>query len=322
MAHCDQYLELISAAMDGALSPAQRETLDAHLVSCAECKALYEELTAVHAALQELPPVEVPAGLTQRVMAAIARDAAPAPKRGNRWARALACAAMAAVVLTAAWHLGRPGPAASDATAQINATTGTGGIAPESAVAGDTAVADDAIAEAAADWSEEATEYGVAFTSDAVQPPKMAVQGVADAPSPTDAPTALYDPAVQSAAAPQSAPELPQDAPDADSHSPAGDAGAIQPIQSFRASTALVKAAPLSSADALALLLERLELSGFSIDGDTAYGPNDETIGFAGDADDGQSYLFEYSRLVGGHTSRLGVYSVAPDTGAVTQLFP
>ena len=57
MAHCDEYVDLISAAIDGALSPVEQEKLDSHLASCPECRALYEELTALHAALSGLPPM-------------------------------------------------------------------------------------------------------------------------------------------------------------------------------------------------------------------------------------------------------------------------
>ena len=74
MAHCDEYSELISASLDGALSPAETEKLNAHLAQCPDCRALLEELSALHAALSDLPPVEVPSGLTERIMAAVAAE--------------------------------------------------------------------------------------------------------------------------------------------------------------------------------------------------------------------------------------------------------
>ena len=109
MAHCDEYLELISASLDGALSPAQQEALEAHLAQCPQCKALYEELSAVHSALAELPPVEVPAGLTGRIMDAVAAEKvvpfAPAkPKKtSSHWQRWLSSAAVLALVLLGTW---------------------------------------------------------------------------------------------------------------------------------------------------------------------------------------------------------------------------
>lgn len=109
MAHCDEYSELISASLDGALSPAEAEKLNAHLALCPECKALYEELTALHAALSDLPPVEVPSDLTERIMAAVAGSQvlpfAPAEKKKApiHWQRWLASAAVLAVVLMGTW---------------------------------------------------------------------------------------------------------------------------------------------------------------------------------------------------------------------------
>ena len=109
MAHCDEYIELISAAIDGALSPAETEKLNAHLTQCPECEALYKELTALHTALGDLPPVEVPADLTERIMAAVAAEQvlpfAPAEKKhsSRHWQKWLASAAVLAVVLMGTW---------------------------------------------------------------------------------------------------------------------------------------------------------------------------------------------------------------------------
>lgn len=109
MAHCDEYLELISAAIDGALSPAQRKKLETHLAQCPECGTLYAQLSNLHTALVDLPPVEVPAGLHERIMAAVAAEQvlpfAPAETKKSpiRWQRWLASAAVLAVVLLGTW---------------------------------------------------------------------------------------------------------------------------------------------------------------------------------------------------------------------------
>lgn len=109
MAHCDEYSELISASLDGALSPAETEKLNAHLAQCPDCRALFEELSTLHAALSDLPPVEVPSGLTERIMAAVAAEqvlpfAPPEQKKPSiRWQRWLASAAVLAVVLLGTW---------------------------------------------------------------------------------------------------------------------------------------------------------------------------------------------------------------------------
>ena len=74
MAYCDEFIELISASLDGALSPVQQEKLDAHLAQCPECRALLEELTSLHTAFSDLPPVAFPENLHERIMKAVAAE--------------------------------------------------------------------------------------------------------------------------------------------------------------------------------------------------------------------------------------------------------
>ena len=115
MDHCEEYIELISAAVDGALSPREREELDLHLAACPACRSLYEELRSLHAALAAMPPVETPPGLSGRVMDAVAAQAgkgeavpfAPGKAPSVRWRRWLASAAALALVATGAWSWSR-----------------------------------------------------------------------------------------------------------------------------------------------------------------------------------------------------------------------
>lgn len=103
MTYCDEYVELIGAAIDGALSPQEQARLEEHLNTCPACKALYDDLDRVHQALLELPPVEVPEGLTDRILETVAADnitALPKPKKSAfQWKRTLAAAAVFALVL-------------------------------------------------------------------------------------------------------------------------------------------------------------------------------------------------------------------------------
>lgn len=111
MAHCDEYIELISATLDGALSPDERTRLEEHLNACPACRALYDDLNRIHNVLRELPPIEVPAGLTDRIMEAVAADKviplAPTAKKKApiRWQKWLATAAVLAVILAGAGTL-------------------------------------------------------------------------------------------------------------------------------------------------------------------------------------------------------------------------
>jgi len=70
LANCEQYWELISASLDGALTPEEQRRLEAHLAGCPECRSLWEELSGLEAELREL---ESPSqGFADAVMAAAA----------------------------------------------------------------------------------------------------------------------------------------------------------------------------------------------------------------------------------------------------------
>lgn len=74
MASCEDCLDLISAAIDGAISPAEENMLREHLSHCPKCQALQKELTTLHHTFQELPPPEAPENLTERIMTAVAKE--------------------------------------------------------------------------------------------------------------------------------------------------------------------------------------------------------------------------------------------------------
>ena len=70
---CDEDVDLIRAAIDGALSEEETARLEEHLARCPECRALYEDFAAIHSALGAVPPVAVPPAFAcmDQVMAAI-----------------------------------------------------------------------------------------------------------------------------------------------------------------------------------------------------------------------------------------------------------
>lgn len=129
MAHCDEYLEWISASLDGALSPAESKQLETHLAQCPECRALYEDLLSLHTSLTELPSVEPPQDLTERIMAAVAADKViPMPVRKpalRHWKGWAATAAAVAVILAGSYGLERQAGSSRPAPAQA--------VAPQSA---------------------------------------------------------------------------------------------------------------------------------------------------------------------------------------------
>jgi anti-sigma factor RsiW len=89
--------DLISAYLDGELSRAEIEQLQAHLSSCGRCAAEIQEMQLVRSAVRSLPMLELPAGLVPEA------DAEVVPLRRNKgfWVGA-AAAAVALVIAIAA----------------------------------------------------------------------------------------------------------------------------------------------------------------------------------------------------------------------------
>lgn len=98
---CENALELLSASLDGALTPAEEETLQAHLQQCPRCRALQAELMGIHTACGELDAA-VPAGLKERILSALPPQKATKSRHWQRWG---AMAAALAIIAMAAWRL-------------------------------------------------------------------------------------------------------------------------------------------------------------------------------------------------------------------------
>lgn len=70
MASCEQYWDLISYSLDGALTEEEQRRLDRHLAQCPQCRAMWEQLSGLEPELMELEAP--PADFAARVMAAAA----------------------------------------------------------------------------------------------------------------------------------------------------------------------------------------------------------------------------------------------------------
>lgn len=64
---CGNYREILSAYLDGEVSPAERTELLQHMAVCAECRAALEEYRAIGTRIRGLAPVVVPETLTASV---------------------------------------------------------------------------------------------------------------------------------------------------------------------------------------------------------------------------------------------------------------
>lgn len=158
--NCAQYWDLISAAVDGALTPEEEQRLQAHLAECPDCRAMLEQLQGLADDLGEITPA--PAGFADRVMEEAERtpqeipftnlpqnrvDYAPARQRVKDWWRPIrhwcAIAACCLLILGLGTMLtrlglfagggsaGAPPPAADQATAENTAESNAGPETPQ-----------------------------------------------------------------------------------------------------------------------------------------------------------------------------------------------
>lgn len=69
--NCRGVSRRLSAFIDNDLSPGIRQSVEEHLRVCRPCARRLEELEAIVASARNLPPLEVSAGLKERILAAI-----------------------------------------------------------------------------------------------------------------------------------------------------------------------------------------------------------------------------------------------------------
>jgi anti-sigma factor RsiW len=78
----DEYLELIHAELDGRLTDPQRADLSRYLLENPEARKLRDELRKLNAALEQIAPVEPPAGLRESILESVKLPpAVAAPRR-------------------------------------------------------------------------------------------------------------------------------------------------------------------------------------------------------------------------------------------------
>ena len=98
-----ELLEAFAAHIDHCLSPAEEMELAAYLDAHSEAAAELAELANLSAALQNLPPVAVPADFQMKLHQKLQQEPAPAaplaPKRKTAWWKIVACAAAVCLVL-------------------------------------------------------------------------------------------------------------------------------------------------------------------------------------------------------------------------------
>lgn len=99
---CNTSQSMLSALLDGELSPLERDSLHEHLSGCAACRRELDELKRVDAAFQDMTPVLAPESFERDVQAAIQRSRAAQTRHTvTRRVWPYLSAAAAAVILIA-----------------------------------------------------------------------------------------------------------------------------------------------------------------------------------------------------------------------------
>lgn len=125
--NCEQALIALSAELDGELSPEARAALDDHLAHCPACRALREDLAALHAAWDGMD-VEAPDALMENVLGHLPpqEPVKKAPVIRIHWRRWAGVAAGLVLVVAAAWALSHTAPAPTvDDTMKVAAYGGS-----------------------------------------------------------------------------------------------------------------------------------------------------------------------------------------------------
>ncbi len=178
---CEYYETLMSRALDGELSAAETDELQAHIRACPHCSALYGAFSAETGVLRE-DDAEPPDGFAADVMARVlAGESAPQgaarrmKRKPVRRRRALTAAACLALVLVGAYAylsgMGGANTAARYASVSMDASLSEEASLAESALDGGTggtfSAADGAGYAAVTEDAEAEAEYGVSDAADA-----------------------------------------------------------------------------------------------------------------------------------------------------------
>ena len=143
MRDCHEYMDLLTAQLDGEITEAEERELFEHLLACPECRMLQQDLLELSDTMSEMQLMP-PADLTERIMTAVAAEkkanVIPFYKRRHFASSLITAAAMFAILAVTGSNLNHllntsatPAPAPAAAEPFLAATAPTG--EPESAEA-------------------------------------------------------------------------------------------------------------------------------------------------------------------------------------------
>jgi Putative zinc-finger len=128
--------DLLADLIDGTLDADRRAAVDAHLASCAACRADVAAAAAGRASARTLHDVPPPADLARRVLGAAGGRGDAGARRAPRWSRWAGVAAAAALAAVVAISLPDLGPTGSGDRAATESGVGAGPEATGGAATG------------------------------------------------------------------------------------------------------------------------------------------------------------------------------------------
>ena len=156
--NCNEYFVLLSACVDGELSPEEQARLDAHLEACADCRAELEMLQSIHTNAPALTR-EVGGDFTQRIMQGMKASKKSEKRFALSRFKFTAIAAAVALLLLAADKLPWPEKPDADSAESAAVTEEAPAVMNEKLMAEDTADA------GAADLARTEKASGAALTA-------------------------------------------------------------------------------------------------------------------------------------------------------------
>jgi hypothetical protein len=137
---CEQYLNWIQEKVDGTIGSIRLAQLDLHLDTCADCRALLEDLQRIHDAAADLPQLSAPDRAWLQIAGRLRQEGrihedAPAGRSAARgYAAWLAIAAALVIAVGSAVMLLVPRGASAPPAQTASGRPATGGAASESSV--------------------------------------------------------------------------------------------------------------------------------------------------------------------------------------------
>jgi hypothetical protein len=230
---CDECVEHASAYLDDELDGGLRDAFEAHVFVCEDCFAAYRQMERTAEVLRSTPAASVPAGLQERIVAAVERDRAGSVFNWRRAAKIVGGLAAAAALLAAVFiprgndALDTGAPAVAELPSEVTAQPIEGQPSPEPMVA-------DAPAEDDATASEDTDDAAPEPATTTPTRTRIASRARSSAPRGTSASRTPDRPRPTRVAAADSAPErAPAEAGDAGTAEPPAAAG-TQPRPSAR----------------------------------------------------------------------------------------